>query len=119
MNLLLPHKLLRLIAFTLCSIFLLQIATDIVVKIREENKKQELVQKEKSEGDDSSNDDQEKEKETEIDDEDEKKELNQLLLLAVFTELHLNTLQKHLKHCHLPSGFFKTFTPPPENSSLA
>lgn len=118
MKILFQNNILRLLALSFCTVFLLQISLDIAFKLSEKNKKELILQQGETPDDDSSKDGQEKEKEKENDSENESKELNQLLLLSYITEINATTLEKHLKHSNLPSGFFKTFSPPPDQSNF-
>ncbi|MFM7024294.1 MAG: hypothetical protein ACKOXB_15080 [Flavobacteriales bacterium] len=118
MNIVSQHIALRALALVFCSVFILQISLDIACKFSEKTKKELSWQADGSQEDDSSEDDQEKEKE--VNSEDESKVVQQILRLSDQAQYSITTLQRHLKHSNLPTGFFETFTPPPKhNTSLS
>ena len=104
-----------LIAFLFCSIFVVQIALDIALKLGNSDSKitfSKLNKLKSNNSDDHSDDDQEKE--IENDDDEDSKELQPILFLALHFESKITTRQAQTQYANLPSGFLKTFTPPPE-----
>lgn len=97
------------VAVFFCVVFITHISLDIVTKNDSIEKKESLAEKEAEDSKENS-----PVKEKEADSEQFEKAIHYIAQLKFITQYYFVNLHRQQLNGNLPKGFYKTFTPPPD-----